>query len=93
MNKSVALAVAVVSVAMISSPAWARHKGSHNQACAAVWKACEAGGKEGKDAKECVKTIKDGGMVAGVTVNDADAKKCQASAKGKSEGGAEKSAS
>jgi hypothetical protein len=63
------LAVSALSIA----PAMA-----HNNACKPVWEACSAKVGKGKPAFECMKTIKHGGTVDGVTVSDADAKACAA---------------
>jgi hypothetical protein len=53
--------------------AWA-HEG--HGACKPIHEACEKAGKKGKAAKSCVKDIKEGKSVSGVTVSDADVTAC-----------------
>ena len=50
-----------------------------NNACKPVKEACEKAGKKKKEAWACVKTIKGGGTVDGVTVSDTDLAACKAS--------------
>lgn len=63
------LSALVVFAILLGTSAWAEEHGAHGAGpCKPVHEACEAAGKKGKDAWECVKTIKGGGTVPGVTV-------------------------
>lgn len=59
--------------------------GSKHGACGVLFKACKANGKIGRELLGCVKTIKDGGSVEGVTVAKSDLLKCQKAMPTKSE--------
>lgn len=66
-----------------ATSAWARH-GKPLVApwpCDGVMQDCVKAGEQGDDAKACVKTIRNGGTVGGVTATDYDLKTCRDSAK------------
>lgn len=81
MKKLINYSLIVVAIAALSTSALAHknHRGGKSSPCAAVWKACTNAGKTGDDAKSCLKTIKEGGTVEGVTVSESDVKTCQGS--------------
>ena len=71
--------VAVLALALTSVGASAHGKGG---ACKKIEKACKAGGhKKHKDMKACVDSVKNGGMVDGVTADQADIDACKAGKK------------
>jgi hypothetical protein len=75
MKKSIIGSCLTVAImAMSIAPAMAHDHGP----CGPVFKACVAKTGKGKEAWSCVKTIKGGGTVEGVTVSDADQKACAA---------------